>query len=257
MLKIERHNLISQQLSSQGFVLVTEMSEILKCSEETIRRDLKEMERDGKLVRTHGGAYQAEKYDKSYPMELRKIQNHRIKERFAEQAISYIKDNDMIMLDSSTTCLALAEVIIDHGMSITLITNSFAIVSLCHEKNSDINLICVGGAYRKRTSAFADPNTVESLKRYHADKAFISCPKLTIEFGLSDNHISEANVRKQMILQSEKRFLLVDHEKFNGSANIPFEGLEKMDYLITDQRLSFEWEKYAQEHNISIKYVDY
>ncbi len=257
MLKIERQNLISQKLLSQGFVLVPELSEMLRCSEETIRRDLKEMEHDGKLVRTHGGAYQAEKYDKSYPVELRKIQNRRTKEKIAEQAISYIKDNDMIMLDSSTTCLALAEAIIAHSMSITLITNSLAICSLCHEQNSDINLVCVGGAFRRRTSAFADPNTVEALKRYHADKAFISCPKLTLEFGMSDNHISEANVRKQMIIQSEKRFLLVDHEKFDGSANIPFDGLEKMDYLFTNQRLSFEWEKYAEEHNITIKYVDY
>lgn len=256
MLKIERQNIISQQLSTQGFVLVPEMSSLLRCSEETVRRDLKEMEREGKLVRTHGGAYQAEKYDKTYPMELRKVQNHRTKEKFAEHALDYIKDNDMIMLDSSSTCLALAEAIVAHSMSITLITNSFAICRLCHENNTEINLICVGGAYRKRTSAFADPNTVDALKSYHADKSFISCPNLTIEFGLSDNHISEANVRKQMIIQSEKRFLLVDHEKFDVSANIPFDGLEKIDYLFTNQRLSPEWKKYAADHDITIEYID-
>lgn len=255
MLKIERQNIISQQLSTQGFVLVPEMSNVLKCSEETIRRDLKEMERDGKLVRTHGGAYQAEKYDKTYPMELRKVQNRCTKEKIAEHALRYIKDNDMIMLDSSSTCLALAEAIVEHSLSITLITNSFAICRLCHEKNTEINLICVGGTYRKRTSSFADPNTVEALKGYHADKSFISCPNLTIEFGLSDNHISEANVRKQMIIQSEKRFLLVDHEKFGISANVPFNGLEKMDYLFTNQRLPSEWEKYADVHDIKIEYV--
>ncbi len=255
MLKIERQNIISQQLSTQGFVLVPEMSNILSCSEETVRRDLKEMERDGKLVRTHGGAYQAEKFDKTYPMELRKVQNHGTKEKFAERALRYIKDNDMIMLDSSSTCLALAEAIVEHSLSITLITNSFAICRLCHEKNTEINLICIGGAYRKRTSSFADPNTVEALKGYHADKSFISCPNLTIEFGLSDNHISEANVRKQMIIQSEKRFLLVDHEKFGSSANVPFNGLEKIDYLFTNQRLSVEWERYADFHDIKIEYV--
>ena len=256
MLKIERHDIISRELSKQGFVLVASLSELLNCSEETIRRDLKEMEKAGKLVRTHGGAYQAEKYDKTYPVELRKVQNHRTKEKFAERAVTYIKTNDVVMLDSSSTCLALAEAIISRSLSITLITNSLAICNMCSEKNSDVNLICVGGAYRKRSSAFADPNTVEALKNYHADKAFISCPKVTLEFGLSDNHISEANVRRQMIKQSAKRFLLVDHDKFDMSANIPFDGLEKIDYIFTDQKLAQDWEHFATENDIAIRYVE-
>ena len=72
MLKIERQNLIDQEIRKAGYVLVPNLSELLKCSEETIRRDLKEMERTGRLVRTHGGAYLVEKYDKGYPVELRK-----------------------------------------------------------------------------------------------------------------------------------------------------------------------------------------
>ena len=255
MLKIERHKIISQELSKQGFVLVPSLSTLFGCSEETIRRDLKALEKMGRLVRTHGGAYQAEKYDKSYPVELRKVQNRRTKEKLAALAVTYIKDNDVIMLDPSSTCLVLMEEIINREISVTLITNSLEICNMCNEKNADINLVCIGGVYRKRTSAFADPNTVDALKGYYADKAFISCPKLTIEFGLSDNHISEANARKQMIIQSKERFLLCDHEKFDESANIPFDGIEKIDYLFTDQKLSAEWEKYAEDNNIIIRYA--
>ena len=72
MLKIERQNLIDQELRKAGYVLVPGLSEMLCCSEETVRRDLREMEMAGKLVRTHGGAYLVEKYDKGYPIELRK-----------------------------------------------------------------------------------------------------------------------------------------------------------------------------------------
>ena len=257
MLKIERQKIISQELTKQGFVLVPSLGELLNCSEETIRRDLKEMEKDDKLVRTHGGAYLAEKYDKSTPVELRKTQNHHIKENLAEHAVSYIKDNEVIMLDSSTTCLAVADAIIKRELSITLITNSLAICDLCSERNANINLICLGGAFRKRTSAFADPTTAEVLRGYHADKCFISCPKVTLEFGLSDNHISEANVRRQMINQSEKCFLIVDHTKFDMSANIPFEGLEKINYILTDQRLSQNWERYVTQKKMTVRYLDY
>lgn len=256
MLKIERQNIISRELEKQEYVLVPALSELLGCSEETVRRDLKEMEKDGLLVRTHGGAYREEKYDKSYPMELRRSFLKRTKENFAEKAIHYIKDNDTVMLDSSTTCLALAENIVRTGMSITLITNSLAVFDLVNNSNATINLICPGGAFRKRTASFADPNTVEALKRYHADKCFISCPKVTLDFGLSDNHLSEANVRQQMIRQSGQRFLMADHTKFDVSANIPFEGLERLDYIFTDQRLTEEWERFAESEGIIIKYIE-
>ena len=206
MLKIERHNIIEQEIRKQGFVLVPGLSALLACSEETIRRDLKEMEQAGKLVRTHGGAYLVEKYDKGYPLELRKSYLQHTKERLAEAALASIQDNDVIMLDASTTCLSIAETILARGISVTLITNSLAVFTLFGEANSNVNLIGVGGTFRRRTSSFADPNTVEALRGYYADKAFISCPKLSPEFGLSDNHISEANVRKQMLKNAQKRF---------------------------------------------------
>ncbi len=232
-----------------------DLSEQLKCSEETIRRDLKEMEKARKLVRTHGGAYLIEKYDKSYPIELRKSYFQHTKERMAEAALDYIADSDVIMLDSSTTCLTIAEAILAHGLSVTLITNSLAICNLYSEAESNVNLIAVGGTFRRRTSSYADPNTVVAIRRYYADKAFISCPKLSMEFGLSDNHISEANVRKQMLHNAQTRILAVDHTKFESDANILFEGLESVNVLITDQRLSEEWESFAAKRGIELRYV--
>ena len=127
MLKIERQNLIDQDLRKAGYVLVPELSEKLRCSEETVRRDLREMEIAGKLVRTHGGAYLVEKYDKGYPIELRKSYLQHTKERMAAAAVSIIQENDMVMLDSSTTCLTIAEAILALDLTVTLITNSLAI----------------------------------------------------------------------------------------------------------------------------------
>ena len=228
MLKIERHNIIDQEIRKQGFVLVPGLSELLCCSEETIRRDLKEMEKAGKLVRTHGGAYLIEKYDKGYPIELRKSYLQHTKERLAETAFDLIHENDVIMLDSSTTCLAIAQLILTHGIA--------------------------GGTFRRRTSSFADPNTVEALRRYYADKAFISCPKVSAELGLSDNHISEANVRKQMLRNAQMKILVADHTKFEGNANILFEGLEDLNVIITDQKLPEEMESFASRRKIEVLY---
>ena len=254
MLKIERQNLIDQEIRKAGYVLVPNLSELLKCSEETIRRDLKEMERTGRLVRTHGGAYLVEKYDKGYPVELRKSYLQHTKEKLAEAALSEIQENDMVMLDSSTTCLAVAEALLAKGMNVTLVTNSLLVCNLFTQANSNINLVGIGGTYRRRTASFADPNTVEAIRQYYADVALISCPKVSTEFGLSDNHISEANVRRQMFKNAKKKILIVDHTKFEGTANVLFEGLEQTDLIITDQHLPKEFEEYAAERNIMIRY---
>ena len=166
-----------------------------------------------------------------------------------------MQENDIVMLDSSTTCLALAEAMIRSQKMLTVITNSLQICLLCNESNiNNINLICPGGAFRRRTSSFADQHTIDMLRTYHADRAYISCPKLTVEYGLSDNHLSEARVRETMLRQSQERYLIVDHTKFNSSANILFEGLELVDMIITDQKLDEDWERYIASRGIKVEY---
>ena len=254
MLKIERQNLISQEIRKAGFVMVPGLSELLHCSEETIRRDLKEMEKAGILTRTHGGAYLIENYDKGYPIEVRKSYLQHTKERLAEVAMSEIRENDVVMLDASTTCLAIAQAILMRGVNVTLITNSLAICTLFSEGNSNVNLVGIGGTFRRRTMAFADPNSVEALRRYYADRAFISCPKVSVEHGLSDNHISEANVRRQMLKNAQKKILVLDHTKFEGNANVLFEGMEDINLIITDQRLPDSFQNFVTERKIEVRY---
>lgn len=254
MLKVERQNVIERELNKQGFVLVPALSEMFRCSEETIRRDLKEMESMGRLVRTHGGAYLMEKYDKSYPTNLRKSYYLNTKERLAQRAMQYISDNDVIMMDSSTTCLTLAELLAKSQKPLTIITNSHQICNVCNESNTNINLICLGGTFRKRTSSFADAHTAELIRSYHAEQCFISCPKVTREYGLSDNNLNEARVRENMLKNSQARYLIVDHTKFDASANILFEGLNQIDVIITDRRLDPEWEEYAAAAKIKLDY---
>lgn len=254
MLKFERQNIIEQELAKEGFVLVLSLSEALHCSEETIRRDLKELEKEGKLTRTHGGAYLPDKFDKSYPTALRKTYMHRTKGALAALALRYIKENDAIMLDSSTTCLTLAETLVQSQRSLTIVTNSLPICSLCNDRNTNVNLICIGGTFRRRTSSFADYNSIDMLSSYRADCAFISCPKVSLEFGLSDNYLSEARLREHMIKSARSSYLVMDHTKFKGDANILFKGLDRIDGIITDQPLSSKWEAFAAKNGIELVY---
>lgn len=256
MLKIDRQTIIEQELAKNGSVLISTLGGLLNCSEETIRRDLKELEAGGKLTRTHGGAYLMEKYDKSYPTKLRKVLYPEIKTQLARHALQYINENDVIMLDSSTTCLTLAEAILDQQINVTIITNSLLICSLCNEQASNINLICLGGSFRRRTSSFTGFHTTAALDRYCADKAFLSCPKVTLERGMSDNHLNESLVREAMLAHAQQKILLMDHTKFGPDTNILFGDLKQIDAIITDDRLSPDWEQFCTQNHIRIDYCD-
>lgn len=254
MLKIARQTIIEEELAKKGNVLISSLGELLNCSEETIRRDLNEMESAGKLTRTHGGAYLMEKYDKSYPTQLREVYYPEVKEQLAHQALYYIKDNDVIMLDSSTTCLTLAGALLKQRLNLTIITNSLLICSLCNDRESNINLVCLGGTFRRRTSSFTGYHATDILKCYCADKCFISCPKVSLERGLSDNLLNESRIRESMLEHSQQKILLLDHTKFVSDANILFGDLKSVDVIITDRKLRPEWEEFCQNNRIVLDY---
>ncbi len=255
MLKIDRHNFIEQELMLNGSVQISTLSDVLHCSEETIRRDLKELESIGKLTRTQGGAYLMDRYDKSYPSKLRKDFFQDKKNEMANIALKYIKDSDVIMLDSSTTCLALAEALILSKRNITIITNSLLICEICSERTANINLVSLGGTFRQRTSSFVGPHALDALQNYYADHSFVSCPYITLEHGLSDHKLDEAQIRTAMLHNSRERILLMDHTKFTSNGNILFGDLSSIDVLITDQVLSENWEHYCSQNNIKLEYT--
>ena len=256
MLKIDRHSYIEQELMIKGSIQISALSEALQCSEETIRRDLKELEAAGKLTRTQGGAYLMDRYDKSYPSKLRKDFFRDKKADMAHIALKYIKESDVIMLDSSTTCLALAEALIFSKRNVTIITNSLLVCELCSERATNINLISLGGTFRQRTASFVGPHTLATLHGYYADHAFISCPYITLEHGLSDHKLDEAQVRADMLHHSREKILLMDHTKFTSNGNILFGNLPAIDVLITDQVLPESWEDYCRQNNILLEYTD-
>lgn len=255
MLKIDRHNIIEKELHKKRSILISDLSKLLKCSEETIRRDLKEMEKANKLCRIHGGAYLPEKYDKGVPIQLRETFYIAEKKQMAQIALNYIKDNDVIMLDSSTTCLKLAEALIDSQLNITLITNSLRICNLFENSQSNINLICLGGKLHSNTSSFVGYHTLDNLRVYYADKCFISCPFVDIKYGLSDNNFDNAKIRELMINNSNKHFLLMDHTKIGNKSDILFANLKDIDILITDYKLPEDWSETCKKLNCKINYT--
>lgn len=254
MLKIDRHTFISKELYDKGSVLISDLCQKLNCSTETIRRDLKELEASGKVRRIYGGAYLPETYDKGVPISLRETFFPHEKQSMAALAMSYIEDGDVLMLDSSSTCLRLAQTLLEADRKVTIITNSLRICNVFNKYPIAANVIGIGGNLSPKTSSFIGYKTTDMLKCYIGDKAFISCPSVDINYGLTDNNLNEAMVRKTILEQTRKHYLIVDHTKFSSHSEVVIGELSEIDAIITNREVSPEWKTKCNSLQIALSY---
>ena len=253
MHKIERHAEIMRLLGKHGCLTVSDACEFLKCSDQTIRRDLQELEEQGKLKRVHGGAYIPDPDFSFAPVQLRERLVVEEKNRMAQLAADrYISAGDILMLDASTTCNTLARLILSSGPKTTIITNSFATISEFAGSQSDSVLIVPGGRFRRHTASVEGPEAVSCISSYVADKAFISCSAVSREFGMLDNYEYQRDVRLAMLSHARERYLIADHTKFDDRANVIISDFTNINGVITDREPDDDWKGFFEGLGISV-----
>lgn len=233
MLVAERHEKIVELINEKGSIRVSELSTIFKVTEETIRRDLEKLEKDGYVRRTHGGAISVKGNPSELPYFEREVINVEEKKEVAEQALLYINPYERIILDASSTAWYMAQALPD--IPLTVLTNSVKVIMELAGKEK-ITVHSTGGMLRSNSLSFVGPLVESSLGNYHVDKAFLSCKGVHPNWGISDSNEFQALVKKKMIEISEKVFLLVDHSKFNSKAFSYIGPLSLIDTIITDKK---------------------
>ncbi|CAM3354944.1 DeoR/GlpR family DNA-binding transcription regulator [Hydrogenibacillus schlegelii] len=234
MLGAERRKKIMELLLLQGNVVVSDLSKRFGVSEETIRRDLERLEKEGLLVRTHGGAYLSEYVTKEYPLSLREISYVEEKKQMAVLSAELIQPGDTIMLDASSSSLFIARLIKRMRKKVTVITNALK-VEIELADLEPIKVVSTGGTLRSPSLSHVGYAATESLKTYFADKAFISPTAVHPEKGLMDSNEYEGEIRKMMLRQAEQKILVADHTKFGKTAFYLIDPLERIQLLITDR----------------------
>lgn len=232
-------------LYDNGSILVSDVCELLNCSDQTIRRDLQELEEKGKLKRIHGGAFIPTAEDRGVPVQLRAKLIVKEKMHMARiTAESLVREDDVIMLDSSTTCASLARHLISKGIHVTIISNSVSIACEFSSTQTNTGFICIGGRYAERSGSFDGPEAYNAFSGYIADKAFISCNALSREHGMLDNYDSQMEIRRAILSHSRERYLLVDHTKFDDKASFIIGDLSQINGIVTDEQPDDEWMEY-------------
>ena len=252
MLAVERRNLILEKLQDEKSVVVSELSEQFDVSEETIRRDLDKMEKMGLATKTYGGAVLVENSSTDMPFSVRKKKNMRGKRTIADIVSALVFDGDHIILDPSTTTVAIVNALKDKKR-LTLVTNSIEVLV----EVVDVpgwNVISTGGSIWENYLVLVGPKAVESIGTFNADKVIMSCKGLDMEKGITDSNEMFSQVKKAMLRSAKHRILAVDHTKFEKVAFSQICEVRDIDMVVTDIRPSDAWMEYFKEKGIECLY---
>lgn len=201
MLPIARKAKIKEYLSEKKNATVAELRDLFQVTEETIRRDLKQLESEGFLTRIYGGAYILDGVQNDVDVNLREHIYVEGKQKIAEQCVEFIQHGDSIFLDASTTSLFIAKML--GSRRITVVTNSIKIINALVD-NGNVNLVVIGGSISPRSMSTLGRNAEQNINRYYFDKAFISCRSISMQQGITDSNEQQAEIRRLAIERANK-----------------------------------------------------
>lgn len=249
MLGIERRQKIINKIQRERKIYVNELSALFNVTEETIRRDLEKLEKQDYLRRSYGGAVLKEHTYDDLSFSKRITLNFEEKQKIAQKACAIINKEDSIMVDSSTTCLEVIQ-LLKNEKSLTWITNSIQIVyTLIH---NNVKVIASGGVLRNNSYSLTGSDALHTLNNYCVDIALIGCKGISMRQGITESNEAESLIKKKMVEQAKTTVLLVDHSKFDNNGFAKTLDFQEINYLITDQKPSDSWISFLKEQNINL-----
>lgn len=205
----ERKQELLNLLESTGYCTVEYLANRLYTSRSTVRRNLAELEKQGYVNRSYGGAELCNRIDNT-PLKLRYKRNHAQKERIAERAVAKIHENSVIFLDGSSTCLHMVPHL-NKYKNLTVYTNSLEACSLLGDLA--IPTYCLGGELLPNCLAFAGSYAIQMAQTLYFDALFFSCSGYA-DGMITDYSEAEAHLRRVLVRQSSKQYFLCDSSKF-------------------------------------------
>lgn len=249
----ERKLKILELLDNDGSVKLTDLMSYFNVSEATIRRDLSDLEEQGKLYRTHGGAIQIGL--SSFETDYLESNNINIVEKkyIAKICSDIIKDKETIFLDSGTTTVEIAK-LVKNTKDISIITNSSAIIADFVENGNGKVRYCLstGGIIRNNFQAFVGTQAEECVKNYLPDRTFISANGFSLKNGATTPDLQECSIKKAMVDNAKKLYLVVDSSKYGVDYLSRIAPLKKFEAIITDNKISKEALEILSKENIKV-----
>ncbi len=255
MFGLERKAEIVSLLERTGKIEVDTLSKRFGACKETIRRDLRELEKEGFLKRTHGGAMlnvTTPKPQLELPVSVREIQHYEEKMIICKMAASMIADGDAIFVDNSSTTIYLIRYI-PKNIHVCIITNSLKVLlEAVQVQNPNLEFICLGGIFKMNNMSFSGTIPQKIAQEYYPSKAFLSCASINEQHMLTDSSAAEVDTKRLMIERSQSVIILADYTKFTNMGQIFLADFSAVDYIITDKKTNVFSLDYLKKYQVEL-----
>lgn len=196
------------KIVEDNYVALEDLMQLLDSSESTVRRDLGELEQEGRLHRVHGGAELFHSLQEELSNQEKSVKNSQIKQALAQKASRFVYDNDVIFIDTGTTTEFLLPFL--QGKNVTVVTNS--IHHATRLVDLSIKTIIIGGYVKQTTDASIGSVALEQIRQMNFDKAFLGMNGVD-EAYLTTPDMEEAVIKKAVIANAKVSYILVDGTK--------------------------------------------
>ncbi|MDH3335675.1 MAG: DeoR/GlpR family DNA-binding transcription regulator [Rhodospirillaceae bacterium] len=244
----DRQQRIMTLLQAHHRVSTDTLADEFGVSRETVRRDLLDLESDGKIKRVHGGAVLPHPASEE-PFQKRMDLHLNEKRSISRLAAKIIKPGQCVMIDAGTTTS-----VFSHELSkvpdLFVITNSIDIVSTLRHANYDGKVLLLGGNIISDVPGTYGELTLADISRFNADVGVLSPVALHSEYGATNFDVQEAEVARAIISQSHKIIMLADHAKLETTSRVNYCAPNKIDVLVTSNGAEKEDLKSLQKNGV-------
>ncbi|MBI9106542.1 MAG: DeoR/GlpR transcriptional regulator [Spirochaetales bacterium] len=246
-----RRSGILAEIKERGFASVDELSSKFEVSVITIRRDLDQLESDGLIERTHGGAIYTRHIAAESPYMEKNQQNREMKSAIGMRAAKLAEQGDTVFVNSGSTTFQIIRSLLNIP-HIRIVTNNIAAV-LESEPGPDTELILIGGRYRFNSGCTIGNFAEELIGQLNVSKTFIGADGISLKSGITSPIAEEAAVTRMMIERTSGPVILAaDSSKVGSMSTFFTAALERIDYLVTDDNFDETYRPDFEEVGITI-----
>jgi len=250
MLAEDRRRRVYELIREDGSARVSQLAELFGVSEQTIRTDLERLEREGLVIRDHGGAYLRGIDALVRTQTLGHSENAEAKERIGRRAAQFVRDGDTLILDSGSTVTELARSLLDRR-ALHVVTNALNIALLLgSEPSSTIHV--TGGEFKAPTLSLTGEQAAAIFQTVFVGKLFLAAAGLSFEAGLTYPGLSDLPVKRAMIKAAKSVYLLADSSKIGKTAFATLGHLSSVDVLVTDGGVRAEDRRRFEEIGVEV-----
>ena len=237
MRSVDRRQKVVELVMDKGSISIEDICQRFHISEMTARRDLTDLDRQGLLRRVHGGAIASLGRSYEPPFPSRASKNQQMKMAIGLKAATLIHDGDSIALDVGTTTLEIVPGLIGKR-NLTIVTSCLQIANLIVDRLSleiDARLILTGGIIRPRELSMVGAIPERVYLEFHVDKAFIGIGGISLEEGLTEYNIEDAQIKQMLIRSAREKIVVADGSKFGVTTFSSVAPLHAVDRIVTDK----------------------